>query len=266
MKRLGVFMILFFIGISLYAQEYRKTSFEAPLTTVVQFNDPNIKNYDPVVVHLDQHPVPYFSEMFEKKKAANARRISQPNFQALNKTRGESTKPVADTGWAANSTSSVPMDNDIAVSNAGIVISAVNSSLYIYDTLGKRLGIRGLLSLDTLLTQFSRASDPRLLYDPNSDRFILVFFSGSTSTTSNILVGFTAGNDPLGDWNFYAINGNPNGGAKWSDYPIIAHNKEDLYNEEETIDIDHREVKETKVLKQTEPVENAEKKPEKVEI
>lgn len=43
-------------------------------------------------------------------------------------------------------------------------------------------------------------------------------------------------------------------------------NKDDLYNEEETIDIDHREVKETKVLKQSEPVENTDKKPEKVEI
>lgn len=36
-------------------------------------------------------------------------------------------------------------------------------------------------------------------------------------------------------------------------------NKDDLYNEEETIDIDHREVKETKVLEQGEPKQELEK-------
>ena len=229
MNRYVILLILLFIGSGIYAQNYRKTNFEAPLKAIVWMGNPAIQNYDPMVVHLDQHPVPYFSQMYKKKQIVNARRNQKPQGSILSKTQGVASNPSIDTGWAANSSSGVPMDNDIAISNDGIIISAVNANLFIYDTLGNRLMVRGVLGLDSSLGIFTRASDPRLLYDPNHDRFILVCFTGNTSTTSNILVGFTATNDPRGDWNFYTLSGNPFNDSTWSDYPIISISDNDLF-------------------------------------
>lgn len=131
-------------------------------------------------------------------------------------------KPIGSTG--------IPLDNTLAVSNAGIVVSAINTNVNILDSTGKSIKFRSLSGMvQGQLGLLDRFYDPKVLYDPTIDRFILVFLEGSNSDDTRIVVGFTETNDPTGDWNFYAINGNPNGGMKWSDYPIIAHNKEDLY-------------------------------------
>jgi hypothetical protein len=131
-------------------------------------------------------------------------------------------KPIGSAG--------IPNDNTLAVSNNGMVVSAINTSVNILDADGKGLKFRTLSSIVAgQLGLLDRYYDPKVLYDPINDKFILVFLEGSESSDTRIVVGFTQTNDPTGLWNFYAINGNPNGGAKWSDYPIIAHNKEDLY-------------------------------------
>ncbi len=124
----------------------------------------------------------------------------------------------------------IPLDNTLAISNDGIIMSAINTSVNILDAEGNSLKFRSLSGMVVgQLGILDRFYDPKVLYDPTTDRFILVFLEGSNSDDTRIVVGFTQTNDPTGLWNFYAINGNPNGGAKWSDYPIIAHNKEDLY-------------------------------------
>ena len=124
----------------------------------------------------------------------------------------------------------VPNDNNMAVSNAGIVISAVNSSVTIFDENGDLLLYRPLGGLVRgQLTGLDRTYDPKLVYDPDADRFILVFLQGSTSEDTRIVVGFTETNDPTEAWNFYAVGGNPFAGQTWSDYPIIGMSKDDLF-------------------------------------
>jgi hypothetical protein len=95
---------------------------------------------------------------------------------------------------------------------------------------GERVGFKSLYGMTAgQLGLLDRYYDPKVIYDPLSDRFILVFLEGSTSADTRIVVGFTESNDPTQSWNFYALNGKPLGGKTWSDYPIIAHNKTDLY-------------------------------------
>ena len=131
-------------------------------------------------------------------------------------------KPLGSTG--------IPLDNTLAVSNGGFIISAINTNVNILDSTGKSIKFRSLSGMvKGQLGLLDRFYDPKVIYDPTTDRFILVFLEGSNSSDTRIVVGFTQTNDPTGDWNFYAIDGRPNGGTKWSDYPIIAHNKEDLY-------------------------------------
>ena len=131
-------------------------------------------------------------------------------------------KPIGFTG--------IPNDNTMAISNDGIIVSAINTTVSILDEKGERLGFKSLYGMTAnQLGLLDRYYDPKVTYDPVNDRFILVFLEGSLSNDTRIVVGFTETKDPLGVWNFYALNGKPLGGNTWSDYPIIAHNATDLY-------------------------------------
>jgi hypothetical protein len=124
----------------------------------------------------------------------------------------------------------IPNDNTMAISNDGFIVSAINTTVTILNEKGDRLGFKSLYGMTAgQLGLLDRYYDPKVIYDPISDRFILVFLEGSTSADTRIVVGFTETNDPTQTWNFYALNGKPLGGKTWSDYPIIAHNNTDLY-------------------------------------
>jgi hypothetical protein len=124
----------------------------------------------------------------------------------------------------------IPNDNNMAISNDGTVVSVINSSVSIFKSDGTSIRYRTLRTIvNNVLPNLDRTYDPKVLYDPFSDRFILVFLQGSTSADTRIVVGFTKTNNPDGDWNFYAIDGNPFLGKTWSDYPIIAINERDLF-------------------------------------
>jgi hypothetical protein len=124
----------------------------------------------------------------------------------------------------------IPNDNTMAISNDGFIVSAINTTVTILNDEGERVGFKSLYGMTAgQLGLLDRYYDPKVIYDPLSDRFILVFLEGSTSADTRIVVGFTETNDPTQSWNFYALNGKPLGGKTWSDYPIIAHNKTDLY-------------------------------------
>jgi hypothetical protein len=131
-------------------------------------------------------------------------------------------KPIGNAG--------IPNDNTMAISDGGFIISAINSTVTILNEQGDRLAFKSLYGMTAgQLGLLDRYYDPKVLYDPLSDRFILVFLEGSTSLDTRIVVGFTETNDPTEVWNFYALSGRPLGGSTWSDYPIIGHNKTDLY-------------------------------------
>lgn len=125
----------------------------------------------------------------------------------------------------------IPNDNSMAISNDGIIVSAINTSVTILDEKGEdEPYYRSLFGITKgQLGRLDRFYDPKVTYDPIADRFILVFLEGSNSSDTRIVIGFTETNDPREDWNFYALNGKPLGGETWSDYPIIAHNAADLY-------------------------------------
>lgn len=196
---------------------------------VVDFSD-NSK-LDVVAINAGVVAPPPFSNTKEIKAKLDAQR--KHSFSEKNKvTHRSDIDPKVLTGFNGKplGAAGIPNDNTLAVSNAGIVVSAINTSVNILDAEGKGLKFRTLSGIVAgQLGILDRFYDPKVLYDPINDRFILVFLEGNESSDTRIVVGFTQTNDPTGLWNFYAINGNPIGGAKWSDYPIIAHNKEDLY-------------------------------------
>lgn len=123
----------------------------------------------------------------------------------------------------------VPNDNHLAVSNDGKIVSVTNSIIWFFENDSQ---IHSPVSLDTfgaLIYHPHGKYDPRVLYDPARDRFIIVFLNGFTDRTSFIYVAFSASSDPLGNWYLYTLPGNPLNDSSWTDFPMIAINNNELF-------------------------------------
>lgn len=129
---------------------------------------------------------------------------------------------------------SAPNDNTLAISNGGQLISAINTNIYFYDlTLDSLMKAVTLNNFSSTLTGISAHQyDPKLLYDPEQDKFILVYLAGSSSDATkktNIIVAFSKTSDMLGDWNLYTLPGNPLNDTSWTDYPALALTRDELF-------------------------------------
>jgi len=128
-------------------------------------------------------------------------------------------------------TQGVPNDNDIAASNTGYVVSAVNTNLYRYDLNNDSL--LGTISLQTFsasLNNFSAKCDAHVIYDPDLNKFIVAFIAGySSHITSKLIVAFSETDNPDGLWNFYELPGNPLNDSTWTDYPLLALTNHELF-------------------------------------
>lgn len=124
---------------------------------------------------------------------------------------------------------SAPNDNHLAVGSNGKLISVVNTNMTAYDTSGTVLVSQSLASFADTLGVLGYTFDPRVIYDPAADRFIVTFLNGYLDSTSQIIIAFSKTPNPEGDWNFYLLNGNPLNNSTWSDYPAIGINQHELF-------------------------------------
>lgn len=158
-----------------------------------------------------------------RKTAITAQRVS-------NKSAKKAFEPKVVNSFEGNfSSGGTPTDNNLAISNSGIIITAINSNIRIMNEDGETLMAKTLSSLAKSVGNLSSAYDPHVSYDAENDRFILIFLSGYSSVNSNLIVGFTASNDPTEDWNFYKLPGTVHGNDTWSDYPFLAISKEEVF-------------------------------------
>lgn len=183
--------------------------------------------------HLSHFGVPYpdgqamASHLQDLKKQQNNRH-KKGNYPSHKS--GGITPPIIDTGFSANQYSGVPNDNDIAISNSGWMVSVINSMVYM-----KKVNATGPPDIVSLQTFFEPLEipgdkfDPKVIYDPLQDKFILVCLNGFSSADSRIMLAFSDSDNPTQNWNLYALEGNPLGGTRWTDYPVIAMNEYDLY-------------------------------------
>lgn len=141
--------------------------------------------------------------------------------------------PTVLRSFQGNVYSGVPNDNTMAISNGNKLISAINTTIYVYDVDSlELLKSYSLVSFSQALSYTSsHRYDPKLMYDPQEDKFIIVFLAGASSDTkSHIILGFSESNDPLGNWNLYTLPGNPlPGDTSWTDYPAIALSGDEFF-------------------------------------
>lgn len=122
-----------------------------------------------------------------------------------------------------------PMDNNVAVSHEGMVVSVVNTNIRIFDSTGKFLFSRSLSNFANKLGVLDRPFDPHVLYDVEEKKFIMMFLNGADHINTNIILAFSESSDPTQNWNFYKVEGNITPNQWWSDYPFFAVSDQELF-------------------------------------
>jgi hypothetical protein len=137
--------------------------------------------------------------------------------------------PIVAIGFVADSLSGIPPDNDMAINRQEIAVSVINSSIAVSNgQTGKITYRRSLAQISAKLGLTQHHYDPKVIYDPEKDRFIYVNLNG-TDADNNIVVGFSKTNDPTGGWYLYKFYGDFNNDTTWFDYPCIAITKDEFF-------------------------------------
>jgi len=224
--KLSILLIVF--SFSLFAQQISETQ-KFPVRAQVDVG--SIESDYLFNVQLIEAPKPganAYSSYLQKIKSQIPAKIKSTDKGFS--YRNETPSPIALYGYNGNSWNGhVPNDNDLAISNGGKIVSVTNSVIYFYENDSQ---IHAPISLETFASSFNLPHgkfDPKVLYDPNEDKFVMVFLNGFGINTSMLFLAFSETNDPTGNWNIYTLPGNPLYDSSWSDFPMIAFTKDEMF-------------------------------------
>ena len=143
----------------------------------------------------------------------------------------QSVTPIVGTNYLGNTNNGYsPLDNNIAISNGGYIVSVANGTIEYDNMNGTNLYYNNLLTLvNAADASITGVCDPVVIYDSGSDRFI--FFCQQTPLVSNskIFIFFSKSNNPLNGWWLYEFTGDPTGNGDAFDYPKIAVSTNELF-------------------------------------
>lgn len=146
------------------------------------------------------------------------------------------TTPILGTNFLGNELfGGTPADNSMAISNGGIIVSADNATMEVYDGDAQNpylFTLEGHADFFDFLNPAPTGNiyDPKVLYDSGADRFIYMILHGTSSSQSELLVCFSQSNNPAQDgWWVYRIQANQAHPGSWFDYPNIGVSNNELY-------------------------------------
>jgi len=124
-----------------------------------------------------------------------------------------------------------PPDNTMAISNGGFIVSANNDGVEYHNAAGQFLYVDFWANFINDPSLTGMIYDPKVIYDSQADRFVMVVLHGSTAATSKVLVCFSKTNNPLtgGGWWIYNLSGNPLNNNCWWDYPNLGVSNNEIY-------------------------------------
>jgi hypothetical protein len=134
-------------------------------------------------------------------------------------------------GGGPSGTFTIPPDTMGAV-GINKVMSFVNNNLVIQDkTTGSVLSLVGITSFFSS-TGATGVFDPRVLYDPYNNRWILAAASNSQTANSSIIVGLSQNSDPQGNFTLFRFvvgcapgSAGCNAAGGFADFPMLGFNK-----------------------------------------
>lgn len=204
---------------------------------LIKYQDIDTKWMRTVSSRSIEHGVPNKSELERTKeektqlKFANASRDQNPEV-----ANPLAVDPVVGTNFLGNELfNGTPADNNMAISNGGIIVSADNATMEIYDGDAQNPYLFIQTSHYDFFSGLSPAPqasiyDPKVLYDSGADRFIYLILHGTSSQQSELLICFSQSNNPAQDgWWIYRIQANQGHPGSWFDYPNIAVSENEFY-------------------------------------
>lgn len=229
-----IIVFLFLISLKVLGQSGpQQKQVVVPKAATVKMSDVK-EDWNPVLQNIEKPAPDARSEKQKLRHIKDSLRLKYPQKHLKSgstKSRQFVSSPYMGKNFVGNTYNyGTPNDNDIAVSNGNKLISVMNSTVFKYDlTIDSA---RGVVSLDAFSASLSNPNDkfdPKVLYDPVDDKFILIFLNGFTDSTSSITVAFSQTNDPSGAWNLYALPGNPLNNHLWTDFPMMAVTNQELF-------------------------------------
>jgi hypothetical protein len=160
-----------------------------------------------------------------------------------NKTTVKAEKPIVGrqtptyrrlpNGAVINVNGGIPNDNSMAISNAGILVSGSNSNIWAYDyntdTVAFPNSVISLKNMSGETAPGGNYYDPKLIYDPDADRFILTFLKNNNPASNKIFICFSSTNNPVDPWYVYSLPGNPLNNDRWTDYPAVSITNKEFF-------------------------------------
>lgn len=169
----------------------------------------------------------YHRMLHDQKTKASALFPESP--AAPNPLRSSVEPPILLRNFFANTATGIPLDNHLAVNRQDQVVSVINTHMCIVGGNGT---FQKQYSLDDFWSAVGETElyfDPRIIYDPIEDRYILTMMQDFDCEGSNIVFAFSATNDPTGAWHMYRFEGCPNADATFADYPMISITDTELF-------------------------------------
>ena len=183
------------------------------------------KLHDPFMVSLEPVQAPQTvskeSKNFLQQQKLKAQKLF-PRKQGP-KVRSVLDMPELLDDFSANNwTSRTPLDNHLAISNDGQIVSVINTHLLVMSNTGFWQFNTTLENFYDDISSVQRIFDPRVMYDPKEDRWVLVMMNGDDCPNSELLFAFSNTSDPTGSWNLYKFDGCPFEDMTFADYPMIS--------------------------------------------
>lgn len=234
MKKIILILFLAVVSTAMYAQQTTTSSIQYfPLKKVYDLN-PGADQWMPILQNR-QLPKPHSGTDEEtirvtKKLVGDLFSYKRQTTPSANRS-ATANAPVLLNNFIGNGFNAyIPNDNDVAISNAGFVSSVSNTMIFGKDIVTNQIYPSVTLhSLVASLGLTQEEFDPKVLYDPGADRFILAMLNGFNDTTSAIILGFSQTNSAAGLWNFYVLPGDALNNNLWTDFPMMTVSSEELF-------------------------------------
>jgi hypothetical protein len=137
MKKSVFSLVMVFMVFISFGQTKTQGSSASP--QVVNFSDTSKKDFDPALLPIDKQVIPS-SEYGDKKEMLHRQRMEQRNAtsnpQKKSARANVAVNPQVVFSFEGNVANGAPSDNDIAVSDSGKILSAVNTNVRVYSDSG----------------------------------------------------------------------------------------------------------------------------------
>ena len=141
----------------------------------------------------------------------------------LNSPKDPSPLPDADFLGLNDSGNSIPPDVNGAAGPNHLMVT-LNTQTRIMDKEGNEISTVSTGSFWFPLVGAGDTFDPKVMYDPYEERWIMVMPSSSDVLSSRLFVGVSENTDPTGVWYLYSFDADPDN-QWWFDYPSYGFNK-----------------------------------------